>query len=135
EPCRLIATSLVEAGVDLDFPCVWRAEAGLDQIAQAAGRCNREGRRPVDESVVTVFRAADHPSPREIAQLAGDLARIAGNHADLLSPDALRDYFGEVYWRMDDGLDARKVLGAFRADGASTNFAYRSVAEDFRLIE
>ena len=38
-PCLLIATSLIEAGVDVDFPRVFRAEAGLDQIAQAAGAC------------------------------------------------------------------------------------------------
>jgi CRISPR-associated endonuclease/helicase Cas3 len=56
-PCRLIATSLIEAGVDVDFPKGWRAEAGLDQIAQAAGRVNREGRRPLEESTLTVFRA------------------------------------------------------------------------------
>jgi CRISPR-associated endonuclease/helicase Cas3 len=95
-PCLLIATSLVEAGVDLDFPRVWRAEAGLDQIAQAAGRCNREGRRPQNESLVTVFRPAEFKAPREIAQLSGDFARIAGRHNDLLSVDAIRDFFGEA---------------------------------------
>ena len=110
----MIATSLVEAGIDLDFPRVWRAEAGLDQIAQAAGRCNREGGRPIEESVVGVFRAAEHQPPREIAQLAGDMGRMMGKHPDLLSPDAMRDYFGEVYWRKGDALDREKILKAFR---------------------
>lgn len=134
-PCRLIATSLVEAGVDVDFPRVWRAEAGLDQIAQAAGRCNREGRRPIEESIVTIFKAPENPPPREIGQLAADFARMADKHKDLLSPDAMRDYFGEVYWRKGDGLDARKILDDFRLNRGETNFAYRSVAEKFRMIE
>ena len=125
KPCRLIATSLVEAGVDLDFPRVWRAEAGLDQIAQAAGRCNREGGRPVEESVVGVFRSTEHKPPREIAQLAGDMARMMGKHADLLSPDAMRDYFGEVYWRKGDALDREKILEAFRMSARELDFDYR----------
>jgi CRISPR-associated endonuclease/helicase Cas3 len=133
--CRLIATSLVEAGVDLDFPKVWRAEAGLDQIAQAAGRCNREGRRPIEDSVVTIFRTTEHPVPREIAQLSGDFARIARRHEDLLSHEAIRDYFGEVYWRKGEALDAHKVVGAFKADRMGTDFAYRRVGTEFRLIE
>jgi CRISPR-associated endonuclease/helicase Cas3 len=134
-PCRLIATSLVEAGVDLDFPRVWRAEAGLDQIAQAAGRCNREGRRPVGQSLVTVFRPVEFKPPREIVQLSGDFARIAGRHDDLLSIDAMRDYFGEVYWRKGEALDAKNVLDQFRVDASGTSFAYRSIGETFRLIE
>lgn len=142
-PCRLIATSLVEAGVDLDFPRVWRAEAGLDQIAQAAGRCNREGSRAIEDSVVGVFRAADHKPPREIELLSGDMGRMAYKHADLLSPDAMRDYFGEVYWRKGDTLDREKVLKAFAISSADLSFDYRKVAEGdlangrkpFRLIE
>jgi CRISPR-associated endonuclease/helicase Cas3 len=97
--CRLIATSLVESGVDIDFPRVWRAEAGLDQIAQAAGRCNREGRRPAGDSIVTIFKPAEYKPPREIAQLSADFARVAAKHDDLLSLDAIRDYFGERTWR------------------------------------
>jgi CRISPR-associated endonuclease/helicase Cas3 len=61
-PVRLVATSLIEAGVDVDFPEVWRAVAGLDSIAQAAGRCNREGLLQLGRAVV--FTPAEAKSPR-----------------------------------------------------------------------
>jgi CRISPR-associated endonuclease/helicase Cas3 len=134
-PCRLIATSLVEAGVDLDFPKVWRAEAGLDQVAQAAGRCNREGRNKPDTSIVTIFKAPDNKPPREIALFSEAFARIADKHSDLLSPEAIEHYFREVYWQKGDGLDREKIMQDFTVSGGETMFAYRTVAEKFRMIE
>lgn len=134
--CRLIATSLIEAGVDIDFPTGWRAEAGLDQIAQAAGRVNREGRRQLDESILTVFRAPDNPPPAEIKGLSGDMARIMHKHANLFSPAAIEDFFGEVYWRLSpQGLDAKSILDDFKVGSGIADFSYRSVAEKFRMIE
>ena len=136
-PCRVIATSLVEAGVDIDFPKVWRAEAGLDQLTQAAGRCNREGRRPVEGSVVTIFKPAEARPPAEIKGLIGDMLRIVGEHrGDLFSPQTIEAYFREVYWRKSQvGLDKYMVMEKFILDRSGTDFAYRSVAEQFRLIE
>jgi CRISPR-associated endonuclease/helicase Cas3 len=113
-PCRVIATSLIEAGVDLDFPRVWRAKAGLDQIAQAAGRCNR---RPVSGSIVTVFRAAEATAPPEIRPFIEAMRRVIPHHEDLFSPEAIQRYFNEVYWqRGEKRLDQITVRSA---DGAT----------------
>ena len=149
KPCRVIATSLVEAGVDIDFPRVWRAEAGLDQLTQAAGRCNREGLRSVADSVVTIFKPADAKAPSEIQGLIGSMYRILEAHkGDLFSPEAIEAYFREVYWQKGEaGLDrihaknvdgqliAIQSLRQFSMGAGQTNFAYRSVAEGFRLIQ
>jgi CRISPR-associated helicase Cas3/CRISPR-associated endonuclease Cas3-HD len=135
-PCRVIATSLIEAGVDVDFPRVWRAEAGLDQVLQAAGRCNREGRRPVEASIVTVFEAPDYKPPREIKSLIGSAERaISGFAGDLQSLEAIERYFREVYWQKGEGLDAGNICKKFQIGLNETDFAFREVANRFRMIE
>ena len=143
QPCRVVATSLIEAGVDVDFPLVWRAEAGLDQIAQAAGRCNREGKRAAEESFVSVFTAPGVAIPKEIKGLIGARERMERHHDDLLSSAAIEAYFKEVFWQQGQNIGAREFVDAFRfdrallakADRPSTDFPYRTVGENFRMIE
>lgn len=136
----LISTSLIEAGVDVDFPMVYRAEAGLDSIAQAAGRCNREGKRQASESRVRVFKAdAQWPVPPEIEQFAGAFKSIYRKHAEnFLSLDALRDYFKEVYWLKDQkGLDASAILDCAHLnlqDPNSLDIGYDQMAQRFQMI-
>jgi CRISPR-associated endonuclease/helicase Cas3 len=136
-PCRLVATSLIEAGVDVDFPAVLRAEAGLDSIAQAAGRCNREGRRPLDASEVLVFAPAnrDWAPPKELELFAEVFRGVERAHRnDLLAMEAVADYFGALYRRLGDGrLDREDLLGLLRnadIDGLPLD----TLARKFKLI-
>lgn len=135
-PCRLISTSLIEAGVDVDFPCVLRAEAGLDSIAQAAGRCNREGKRLLEKSEVLVFRSPEWPAPPELDQLAGNMREVMRNHAgDLLAPEALSMYFKNVYWSKGKELDSKNLLEEHQKHARNLSFPFQNIARDFRMIE
>ena len=135
-PCRVVSTSLVEAGVDLDFPAVYREEAGLDSIVQAAGRCNREGKRLAADALTYVFSSADHKPPQNIRQNV-DAARSAlGTFADAASPEAVRAYFEQLFFAKGrDALDSKQVVSAFNDGLKSFSFPFKTAASKFRLIE
>lgn len=134
-PCRLVATSLIEAGVDVDFPSVFRAEAGLDSIAQAAGRCNREGRRGLEGSDVFVFQTPEWKAPPELAQLAAPMRSILRNYAgDVLAPAALKSYFQQVYNDRGSELDGQGILKMHR-ETKHFDYPFQNIAQAFRMID
>ncbi|KGQ71414.1 CRISPR-associated protein Cas3 [Chelonobacter oris] len=137
KPCRVIATSLIEAGVDVDFPLVMRAEAGLDSIAQAAGRCNRESKRPSESSFVWVFQPeAEWKAPAELGLLAGAMRGVVRQYTDdLLSTAAISAYFKEVYTQKGSELDHKKILADHQDAGQSMDFPFQTIAPKFRMIE
>lgn len=132
KPCRVVSTQLIEAGVDVSFPVVIREMAGLDSIAQAAGRCNREREMPV-MGQVSIFEPAEG--------LAGHFRLAAGNTQNTLllfpkdsfSPKAMHHFFADTYWLKSDQLDKKNVLGDL--DSNKMKWDFRTAAKKFRLIE
>jgi CRISPR-associated endonuclease/helicase Cas3 len=138
DPCRLASTSLIEAGVDISLPTVFRAEAGLDSIAQAAGRCNRNGEWSVEVSEMLIFATAndDWAPPPELklfAQAAREVLRTHGS--DPLSPQAIDAYFRQLYWQKgDEELDADNLMGLTQ-NCRIDSLPLETLAVKFRMID
>lgn len=137
-PCRVISTSLIEAGVDVDFPRVLRAEAGLDSIAQAAGRCNREGKRSAADSEVVIFATANEdwvppPELKKFAQVTREVLRQYGD--DPLSLEAIDAYFRKLYWQQGPKQLDRHDLLKLIEDGHLDGLPFETLEQKFRMIE
>jgi CRISPR-associated endonuclease/helicase Cas3 len=137
KPLRVVSTQLIEAGVDVDFPVVYRAMAGLDSIAQAAGRCNREGRLSVPGRVV-VFQPEQFPPPgflRQAAQTTIKLLRT-GQLKEPLSPAAIQAFFADL--NVQGERDKHGICDLLTAENSSDTplgIQFRTAAEKFRLID
>lgn len=132
-PCRGVSTSLVEAGVDVDFPAVYRELAGLDSVMQAAGRCNREGKHPADESIVTVFERTELPPMLFRTAVGAAREALAGGH-EIDAPETMERYFRSLRSLTGDALDKQGIIKAFAQGIEGCELPFRTVSERFHLI-
>ena len=132
--CRVVSTSLIEAGVDVDFPAVYRELAGLDSILQAAGRCNREGIHSAKESIVTIFERTDLP-PRLFRPMIGATRETLAANSDLSDPKTMTMYFQSLRGLSDQKLDQYNVIQSFEKGIEGCDFPFKTVAETFHLID
>lgn len=137
----MVATSLIEAGVDMDFPEVWRALAGLDSVAQAAGRCNREGKLALARTVV--FEPVEVEPPRDLRPLIACAEEVFRRGLDPLSIEGVRAYFQLLYWvRGADEMDAATlgrerwpILERIAAGSRECALDFGTIAQVFRMID
>ncbi|AUI65270.1 MULTISPECIES: CRISPR-associated helicase Cas3' [Glaesserella] len=137
QPLWVVSTQLIEAGVDVDFPVVYRAMAGLDSIIQTAGRCNREGKLP-DLGKVVVFRA-EQGAPSGSLKQGQDITEemlVKGLLSEPLLPETFSDYFRR--FRAKGAVDKYNISADLTAECSQQNplaFKFRTAAEKFRLID
>lgn len=127
---RVVSTQLIEAGVDIDFPVVFRQEAGLDSILQAAGRCNREGKLPVCTTYVFSL-SAEHPLPRGFITQCNNARLNMAEESDWFSPEAMTNYFQQLYSRIQsfDIKDMKYYLYNMQ------ELMLETAAREFQLID
>lgn len=136
KPTKVISTQLIEAGVDLDFPCVWRAHSGLGSIIQAGGRCNREGKMERRGQVI-VFSLADGSRPfGNIARGCNAtkmlLHKLSNKITDPTNPEVIAKYY-RLYFKDIPDFDTEGIEKDLTEDPEDINF--ESAAERFKLID
>jgi CRISPR-associated helicase Cas3 len=144
DKCIVVSTSLIEAGVDVDFPVVYRAMCGLDSIIQAAGRCNRERKKKL--SYVYVFDFADEdykvnkstPYGNYLRQRQSITEILASKYEDVTRPEVIKEYFDMLFSNASvSELDKKSILKRLNEgfDKADFNFDFEDIAHDFRMID
>ncbi|MDP2815537.1 MAG: CRISPR-associated helicase/endonuclease Cas3, partial [Rectinemataceae bacterium] len=136
-PVRVISTQLVEAGVDIDFPVVYRAMAGLDSIAQAAGRCNREGKLNTEGrlgKVVTFI--PPRKAPVGILRKACETAvrMMEKGLDDPIAHSVFGPYFSELFWKANS-LDTHGIMNLLTPDRSECGIQFREAAAAFKMID
>ncbi len=138
ERILVISTSLVEAGVDLDFHTVYRELTGLDSILQSGGRCNREGKRPMAD--VYVFELEDNAGATQMDARVGITREIFNTYVTIDSPEAIVAYYDRLFLAHEDELTSHSITRvdteSFTFDPrAPTQLPFRSHAQSFQLID
>lgn len=138
EPVRVISTQLIEAGVDIDFPVVYRAFAGLDSIIQAAGRCNREGKlnKKGELGQVFVFKPENNILRGLMGKGAAALREMLSisDGSDLFSPDCMAQYF-RLFYSKCNTFDKAEIKKSLYEGVGEMNFLFATAADQFRLID
>jgi hypothetical protein len=129
--CIVISTQLIEAGVDIDFPCVYRAMAGIDAIAQAAGRCNREGK--LDRGDVHVFTPECGLPKGWFQRMAMLGEEVMGLYPNPLLPEAVAKFF-ELRYGLGANLDAEHILRDIKDGGKDLSFQFKEIEDKYKLI-
>ncbi|SKA78233.1 CRISPR-associated helicase, Cas3 family [Caloramator quimbayensis] len=134
--CRVVSTQLIEAGVDIDFPTVYREISGIDSIAQSAGRCNREGK--IEKGEVFVFSSTE-----DYSRISGWLNRtkVAGEmtlrkYEDILSIDAINFYFKQLYdMEKIKKFDYKDIMKCFEERVGELKFEFATASDNFKIID
>jgi len=138
EPIRVISTQLIEAGVDIDFPVVCRAIAGLDSIVQSSGRCNREGKlNQINKLGLVKLFVPPGSTPVGLIRKGADTFKemvITREEKSLFDPEAFIDYFRLFYSRVEN-FDKSDIKGLLLQDAVRMKFQFATAAREFRLIE
>jgi len=135
KPVRVVSTQLVEAGVDMDFPVVYRALAGLDAIAQAAGRCNREGL--LEKGDLHVFVPPEAPPPGVLRRAAAKTLSVLATTQEVPLSQANFHRFFELFYD-DCDLDKEKINGLLTPERDARDpirVQFRTAAKKFRIID